>query len=308
MKKLSVLLVVLFSLLMLFSSCECKHENCTDATCDTPAICLKCEEKVGSAIGHTWQDATCTEPKTCSVCKKTDGNDLGHTWQDATCKTPKTCSVCQKIEGAVIDHKYSDGKCSMCDAEDPVAAQYNLGKDVYGNLNAVNSYSSLVASSIYDAWYFAIYKSDKDSYLLNVDSAIRDFALAVGFSQTEIKTAIDQYLTSLGLNISDVARLSVLGTNSGAVNVTLIAYQNSGLSEYADQFLADAKNLLKEMSPKYEEDTYYSILKQYYSDSLLYYEFISSPSGTFAQLSNVINNYESTIKKHQNDLSFLYEE
>ena len=117
MKKIFVLFAMLSLLLLLFCSCECKHDKCTEATCDTPAICLKCEEKVGSALGHEWQVATCINPKTCRVCKTSDGNALGHVWNDATCTIPKQCMVCKKTEGYSLGHYFAgttDGTCIDC--------------------------------------------------------------------------------------------------------------------------------------------------------------------------------------------------
>ncbi len=261
-----------------------------------------------SSCDHKWVDATCTAPQTCSICNQTEGNAKGHSWVDATCTAPKTCSVCGQTEGEVIDHNYQDSVCTMCQAEDPVSTQIKKGKIIYDKLNAINSISSQQASSVYDAWYFAIYEADDSDYILNVDRAIQVFASSVGLKKDVIIEAIDQYLDSIGQTNSDIARLAVLRTNSGAISTVLIAYDNTGINEVVDSDFAEVKALLKEMDSTYENETYYSTLKEYYSDSLAYYNFVISPSGSFNQLSTTLNSHTDKLTEHKNDLSFIYED
>ena len=260
------------------------------------------------SCSHSWSEATCESPSKCSKCGKTSGSSLGHDWEDATCETPKTCQRCQETSGEVLDHNYVDGVCSMCEQLDPETEQFNSGKTVYDKLNAINSISATMASSIYDAWYFAIYEYD-DYSAWNTEKAITDFAVDVGLKREVVVEAIDQYLTGLGYtSITETLRLAVLGTNSGAINTVLIAYENTGITKVIDENFATVKSLLKDMSSDYEEITYYSTLKDYYSDSLAYYNFVTSPSGSFSQLATTLNGHTSKLVEHKNDLSFIYEE
>lgn len=115
MKKKAISLVFGGLLLVLLASCGCKHEW-QDATCTTPATCVKCGESAGSPLGHNWKDATCTEPETCSVCGATNGQPHGHQWQTATCTTSETCSVCGETQGdAPLGHTLDEnGICTVC--------------------------------------------------------------------------------------------------------------------------------------------------------------------------------------------------
>ena len=87
---------------LLLSGCCISHQW-TEADCDTPKTCAKCEKTEGEALGHNfmpdvcqrcgfavhnWQDATCTAPKTCTICGSTEGKALDHSWKDATCAAP----------------------------------------------------------------------------------------------------------------------------------------------------------------------------------------------------------------------------
>ena len=112
MKKIMFCLLALVSLLIVFCSCECKHKECSVATCSQPSICLKCGEEVGQTLAHKWDEATCTTPKTCSTCNTTSGNALGHSWIDATCTSPKTCSTCNTTSGNTLGHSWIDATCT----------------------------------------------------------------------------------------------------------------------------------------------------------------------------------------------------
>ncbi len=118
MKKIILLLAVLLGTIVLLCSCDCKHENLSQATCTTASTCLDCGEIISAALGHTdgeWitdKEPNCTEDgskhQVCSVCAttiKTETIDAkGHTngeWvtdADATCtengSKHQVCSVC----------------------------------------------------------------------------------------------------------------------------------------------------------------------------------------------------------------------
>lgn len=98
-KKLCIILLVL-SCLSILTGC-CSHAW-SDATCEDPQICSKCEEVQGDPLGHDMADADCVNPRTCIRCGLTEGTALGHTWQEATTELPKTCTVCAATEGERI--------------------------------------------------------------------------------------------------------------------------------------------------------------------------------------------------------------
>ena len=112
MKRRIILLLAVAVLLFTLASCECKHKECSEVSCTTPSVCLRCEAVIEEAWGHTFDDATCTTPKTCSVCAATQGEALGHTWVEATCTTPKTCSVCNVTEGRALGHAWVEATCT----------------------------------------------------------------------------------------------------------------------------------------------------------------------------------------------------
>lgn len=73
-----------------------------------------------------------------------------------------------------------------------------------------------------------------------------------------------------------------------------------------DAKMSEAEAILQELTNTYEDYTYYPKLKEYYSVVSSYAEFFISPSGTFKQLSDTVNNYETSIRTHQSDAGFLF--
>ena len=104
---------------------NCTHENCSEADCENPELCLICGiVKEGSeALGHDMAEATCTDPATCKRgCGHIEGEALGHDMADATCTVPETCKTCGHTEGEALGHDWIDATheapktCSVCGA------------------------------------------------------------------------------------------------------------------------------------------------------------------------------------------------
>ena len=135
MKRIILLFVVLVGAVVLLCSCDCKHENYSQATCTTPSICSDCGEIISNALGHTdgkWltdKKANCTEDgskrQICSVCEATIKTEtltkFGHAEVvdkpiSPTCTTNgktegKHCSRCNKTlvaqtTVAALGHSY----------------------------------------------------------------------------------------------------------------------------------------------------------------------------------------------------------
>lgn len=57
----------------------------------------------------------------------------------------------------------------------------------------------------------------------------------------------------------------------------------------------EAEKVLQALTEEYNDYTYYPKLKDYYAAVKSYVEFYTSPSGSFKQLSDTINNYEMKL-------------
>lgn len=110
MKKKITAALLLTTLLVLLSGCQCKHQW-QAATCISPQTCSQCGEVQGEPLGHKWAEATCIEPKCCTICGATQGAPLDHDWAEATCTEAKHCNRCDKTEGVPLGHTWEDATC-----------------------------------------------------------------------------------------------------------------------------------------------------------------------------------------------------
>ena len=255
------------------------------------------------ACEHEWLDATCTQSVVCSKCGETAGNALGHTWVDATCATPKTCSVCATTEGGLASHQYSNGACSMCGVADPKAAQVTNAEIAYTNLLIAEGYCDMFSSMIYDAWYFAIYKSDDYT---SGSKAISAFSKSVGINESLVTAGVDSYLNKVGYSITDLHRCAVISTNSGALYVVDYALSNNDGFANAKECLDDAKTLIKSLDANYASVNAYSELSSYYSAVSSYFDFCYSPNGSFSQLSASLNSYRANCEASRNKCDIYF--
>ncbi len=186
MKKKILLLGILLALFVFFCSCECKHEEYTEASCTMSSICLKCESVLNQAIGHNWINATCTVPKTCSVCQETDGAPLGHSWSNATCTAPKTCFTCSLVDGYALGHNYNETISS-------VATCIEDGVKLFSCSRCTHRYTEKYAKQSFPA--NEIYEQAKKSVgeIITYDKSGNELALGTGFVYSKDGKIITNY-------------------------------------------------------------------------------------------------------------------
>lgn len=235
MKKVVLLLAVLVGAVVLLCSCDCKHENMSQATCTTAATCLDCG-KTTSAVGHTdgeWiidKEASCTEDgykhQICSVCATSIQTGTiaatGHSYQDATCTNPKTCNNCGVTEGSAVDHSYDyDGKCTECGTVIPEATEYITFNDAF--------LENYIKQSLGITGTNKVSKYDM--------TKLTSFDIKEGVTDVqELKYAIN--LQSISINSDNVQNLDVLCT------LSKITYVSFGFWNKIDiSFMQNMKNV-----------------------------------------------------------------
>ena len=148
MKKNVCILILLVMVLLALSGCSCSHEW-TEAGCETPKICAKCDAVEGEALGHDWAAPDCTVAEACSRCGETRGEALGHDWMAASCAAPETCSRCGELQGQVLEHTFGEWMlgetemsrtCAVCGAEETA----EVSQEVYAQQLLVGHWDFLV--------------------------------------------------------------------------------------------------------------------------------------------------------------------
>ena len=171
---------------------------------------------------------------------------------------------------------------------------YHNAKTAYDKLNEAASICIKGMDDIYGAWYFGIYKAD-DCTTLNLYTKFA--AETPHFSSSQLE------LAAKALNLNTY---TVKSDWQYCLDVVEIAILADGSYDKLDFLLADARSVLQELTETYGDYEYYPKLKDLYSKVSSYAEFFKSPSGSFKQLADTINDYENTIRTYQTDIGFLF--
>lgn len=99
---------------------ELGAHNYSPWSCTGPVSCTVCGTTIQNPGGHQYSPATCGSPATCTVCGTPSGSALGHDFEPATCQHPSTCSRCNATTGAALDHLFVNGRCVMCGRQEAV--------------------------------------------------------------------------------------------------------------------------------------------------------------------------------------------
>ena len=148
--------------------------------------------------------------------------------------------------------------------------------------------------SIYGAWYFGIYNAD-DAYTSTFYSEMsKDVP---GFTSKELENAGN----TLGIKVS-----TAKSDWQYSLWIVEAAIVSRGDYKTVNENMATAEEVLQLLTEEYDDYTYYPKLKDYYAAIKSYVEFFTSPSGSFKQLADTINNYENGIRTLESDVSFLF--
>lgn len=171
---------------------------------------------------------------------------------------------------------------------------YTNAKEAYQKLKEVAELCVEGMDSIYGAWYFGIYEAD-DAY---TSTFFYQMSLEVpGFSSTELESAA----TSLGISAS-----SAKSDWNRCLWIVEEAITARGDYDTITANMAEAEKTLQTLTEEYNDYAYYPKLKDYFSAIKSYVEFFRSPTGSFKQLADTINNYENSIRTLESDVGFLF--
>lgn len=171
---------------------------------------------------------------------------------------------------------------------------YKNAKEAYQKLKAVAELCVSGMDAIYGAWYFGIYKADdaySSSFYYQMSQDVP------GFTSTELEEAGN----SLGVSV-------YIAKTDWQYSLWIVEAAITARGDYdtITANMADAEKVLQALTEEYDDYTYYPKLKDYYASIKSYVEFFTSPSGSFNQLADTINNYENGIRTLESDVSFLF--
>lgn len=172
-------------------------------------------------------------------------------------------------------------------------AIYNNAKHAFELLKEASAICSYGMDAVYGAWYFGIYEAH-DTY----NSFFYNLSMNTpGLPSNSIESAANK----LGISEREARE-----DWNNCLNITLEAISQRGDYMMLASYMAEAETTLQTLVDEYSDYTYYPKLKEYFSAVSSYAQFFISPSGSFKQLADTINNYENTIRTLESDVSFLF--
>lgn len=202
---------------------------------------------------------------------------------------------------------------------------FTVSKDAYDEITKAYEITDEFGVNVYEIWRQAIY--EKDSVL---EGGIEYLSEKLRLTKEDLYEGTAFAMATAGGSkdwneIDDtekaVYRAAVKADDSGifsfydsnnllfsfCIKCVVGAYATNGEGEEAQKALDNAKSLMKELSEKYSDYEHYPNLKGYYTTTKSFFDFCQSPTGSFNQLVNTINDYRNEARDFKADLDYIFE-
>ena len=220
---------------------------------------------------------------------------------DVTSDSGNAIANAEKLYGILTDSEKSevDNRLTLVEARESyddlqAEAIYDNAKEAYDKLNEIANICIDGMDDIYGGWYFGIYEAS-DSYATSIFSDLA--AETPHLTSQELEDAADAFGFSGSALKSDWQNI---------LYIVEYAIAKNGDYDTVKDELEEASAILQELTTTYDDYTYYPKLKDYYSAVSSYADFFLAPTGSFKQLSDTINQYETNIRTYQSDVGFLF--
>lgn len=167
---------------------------------------------------------------------------------------------------------------------------YENAKLAYEKLNEAAQLCIDGMDDVYGAWYWGIYKAT-------------DATSSTTFSNLAKETP---HFTAKELEAVGLSAYTVKSDWQYALLTVELALAARGDYDTVKTKMSEAQTLLQELTTTYDDYTYYPKLKDYYAAVDSYVTFFLEPTGSFNQLADTVNNYETNIRTYQSDVGFLF--
>ena len=166
---------------------------------------------------------------------------------------------------------------------------------------ATNEFSQ----DIYEAWFQGVNnRADFDK-----DSELSDFADEMHIELEYIKKGIASLLKKDEYSYGDWEQLPTYYNGSyfsAWISVISEAYKVSGKAKSISDNLNAAKDLMKSLSDDYSDYEHYPVLKEYFTNTLAFFDFCCNPEGSFEQVKDTFNNYRNNAREYFFDLNHVF--
>ena len=185
---------------------------------------------------------------------------------------------------------------------------YNASKNAFEKTTEAYLLVNQFSKDIYEAWRMGI--NERSSF--DDEEELEAFADELYIDYTSIRLAIGSLLGKSGYVHGDWEKLQRYcypdSFFSACVAVVSEAYKISGKDNEIASLLNDAKDSMKTLGNKYSDYAYYPDLKDYFSNTLAFFDFCKHPEGSFEQVVQTFNNYRNNARTTFFDLNYIFDD
>ena len=182
---------------------------------------------------------------------------------------------------------------------------FNNSKKAFDHVTVAYLATNEFSQDVYEAWFLGVNsRKDYDS-----DSELKDFASEMHIDLEHIQQAVANLWGKESYSQGDWGSLPYLYDNSyfsAWIAVISEAYKCSGKAEEISKELIAAKDLMKQLSNEYSDYEHYPVLKEYFTNTLAFFDFCCNPEGSFEQVKTTFNTYRNDAREYFFDLNYVF--
>ena len=189
-------------------------------------------------------------------------------------------------------------------------------EDIYDNTDKAYNLTNTFSHDIYEAWYMGINEKDDitgkggSRYYTTYDyeKGYAYFCDELDISETYVSSALVILTGKEGAEGFEAWIKASTSVFSSCVDIVTEAYKVSGNTDKIQEYIDEAKDLLKKMSKSDPQYIHFADLKGYLVETVAFYDFCCNPEGSFDQLVETFNAYRNNSRKYYNSLSVFFGE
>jgi len=184
---------------------------------------------------------------------------------------------------------------------------FEVSREAFDKINTAYGMVNDYSKDIYEAWRLGV--NSRSSY--DDEYELEAFADELDIELIYIQQAIAKLLYKPNYEYGDWEMLKWFYNDSffsACVDVASTAYVCRGDVDQITVLLQDAKTLMKQLSSDYSDYEHYPSLKEYFTNTLAFFDFCQNPEGTFEQVVETFNTYRNTARECFFDLNYVFED
>lgn len=184
---------------------------------------------------------------------------------------------------------------------------FDNSQEAFDCVTAAYLSTNTFSEDIYEAWYLGV--NSKFDY--NEATEFAAFAAKMHIEQTHIEEAVARLSGKSEFEASQWASLSLRYDGSyfsAWVSVVSEAYKCSGKTVEIEAQLNAAKKAMKALGDEYSDYEHYPALKEYFTNTMAFYDFCCHPEGSFEQVVETFNAYRNTARECFFDLNYVFDD